>query len=158
MLHKVPQAHRPPRQAQAGVPPGKGPKPGEDGQQPFIATDDQRARVMTLVACGFTTESISVIMAIPEATLERHFAWQLKHGKLMVDAKVLSGIVNSAIEGDRTMSIFYAKAKTGWRDVGKDGDQSAAAAFTINISNGSNETTKHEISITALPNTINQED
>jgi hypothetical protein len=37
----------------------------DGGQPPFVPTNEQRTKVMKLVACGFT-RSVSVIMAIPE--------------------------------------------------------------------------------------------
>jgi hypothetical protein len=139
ILDKVVQIHRPPRQAKAGIPPGKG-GGGVGGQPPFIPTDAQRVEVRRMVACGFTNESISVIMTIPQATLERHFPFELKHGKLMTDARILGGIVTQAEEGDKTMSIFWAKARAGWRDVGKDVDAGGGSTvFSINISGTSKE-------------------
>jgi hypothetical protein len=93
---------------------------------------------MTLVACGFTTDSIAVITEIPATTIERHFAWELANGKTIVDSKVLGGIVDRAIEGDKTMSIFYAKSRAGWRDGGAR-DAEAAALFSINISNSASD-------------------
>jgi hypothetical protein len=105
-----------------------------------------------MVACGFTIESISVITAIPQITLERHFKWELQHGKLMIDAKILSGIVTQAVEGDKTMSIFWAKARAGWRDVGKDSEApGASAVFAININNGPETNESHRITVTHLP-------
>jgi hypothetical protein len=166
ILDKVVQVHRPPRQAKAGIAPGQGGVPGRMGQPAFVATDKQRAEVMKYVACGFTHDSISVIMAIPANTLDRHFAWELTNGKTMVDAKILGGIVDMALDHHPTMSIFWAKAKAGWRDGRGSDDQGAAASpvFAINISNCSPSTpdtisngspsapdTGHRISITALP-------
>src|SRR5215472_11802472 len=148
ILDNVRAAHRPPRQAKAGIPPGKGAAPGQQGQAPFVATDAQRARVMTLVACGFINESISVIMAIPIATLERHFAWELTHGKLAMDARILGGIVESALNGDKTISIFYAKTRGGWRERGESAEP--AALFSININNGPSDAAP-EISVIARP-------
>ena len=154
MLVGAPQAHRPPRQVKAGLPPGRGGSTDGKGQPPFVPTNEQRTKVMKLVACGFTRESISVIMAIPDATLDRHFAWELTHGKTMIDAKILGGIVDQAIDGDKTMSIFYAKARGGWRE-GRSGDDQAApsAVFSINISNSRDNgasAPRHEVSVTAV--------
>jgi hypothetical protein len=152
ILDKVVQIHRPPRQAKVGLAPGRGGGPGSTGQPPFIPTDEQRTEVKKLVACGFTIESISIIMTIPHATLERHFPFELQHGKLLVDAKILGGIVTQAIEGDKTMSIFWAKARGGWRDVGKDSDApGASAVFAININNGPETNESHRITVTHLP-------
>ena len=120
MLDNVSAAHRPPRQVKAGLAPGRGAVQGARGQPAFVATDKQRAEVRKLRACGFTNESISVVMTIPLATLERHFTWELQHGKTMVDAKILGGIVEQAMEGDRTMSIFYARVRGGRKQNGDD--------------------------------------
>jgi hypothetical protein len=69
-------------------------------------------------------------------TLERHFPFEMQHGKVLTDAKILGGIARQAEEDDKTMSIFWAKARAGWRD-GRGGEEGSApgnASFTINIS------------------------
>lgn len=123
-----------------------------------MATPEQRVQVRRLTACGFTRESIAVVMSIPEATLERHFPFELTSGKLMTDARILTGIVTMAEEGDKTMSIFWARAKAGWKHAGEGQGDNAAAAFTINISNASSPTNgglppgdSHTITIEARP-------
>jgi hypothetical protein len=154
MLDNVSAAHRPPRQVKAGLPPGRGAVKGARGQPPFIQTATQRAEVRKLRACGFTTDSISVIMTIPAATLERHFAWELEHGKTLVDARILGGIVDMALDGDRTMSIFYARARGGWRQSGSDDQSQPAAVFSINISSNGHGVApdeSHQITIKSLP-------
>ena len=139
-----------PRQARPGTPPGRGGRPGFGaGQMPFTPTDEQRARVMTLTAAGLTNESISIAMYIPIATLERHFAWELSNGKTMMDAKILGGIVEMATLGDKTMSIFYARARGGWKQDG-GAQAEAAAVFSININNGPSDAAP-EISVIARP-------
>lgn len=136
-----------------GRPPGRGGSTNGNGQPPFIPTDAQRARIMTLVAAGFTNESIAVVMAIPSETLERHFDFELKQGKVVVDAKVLGGIVERAIEGDKTMAIWYSKTRGGWSERGGQAGDPAAAAALFSIQIGANLGGDHapEISITALP-------
>lgn len=119
-------------------------------QEPFVPTPEQRLYVMQLVACGFTQESISVLLRVPHATLERHFREELVHGKLVVDAKVLTGIAQQAMGGDKTMSIFYAKARTGWRDVGPNG-QEPQTVFAISINNGAASDAAPEIQVIARP-------
>jgi hypothetical protein len=153
MLDNISAAHRPPRQAKAGLPPGRGGSIDGKGQPPFIPTDAQRAEVRKLRACGFTNESISVIMTIPETTLKRCFAWELAHGKTIVDAKILGGIVDMALDGDRTMSIFYARARGGWKQNGDDQNSSSQPVFSIKISHDSNQPrdTGHQIAIHSLP-------
>lgn len=139
MAEKIGAPERKPHQIKPGTAPGQGARPGAGamGQPPFVPTDAQRTQVRRMVACGFTHESISVITSIPVNTLERHFPHELQHGKLISDARILTGIVSQAEEGDKTMSIFWAKARAGWRDVGKDVDGTTQTVFSINISNGS---------------------
>jgi hypothetical protein len=63
----------------------------------------------------------------------------VQHGKTLIDAK--GGIVEMALERDKTMSIFYARSRGDWRQASDDqmsGD--ASAVFTINISHGSPST------------------
>lgn len=135
MAEKIGAPQRPPRQIKPGTAPGN--TGGAGGQLPFVATPEQRVQVRRMVACGFTRESIAVITSIPESTLEKHFPFELQHGKLISDARILGGIVAQAEEGDKTMSIFWAKARAGWRDMGKDVDGTTATTFSINISHGS---------------------
>ena len=156
MLGNVPIETRKPRQAKPGLAPGRGGSIDGKGQPPFVATPAQRAQVRKYVACGFTAESISVVMDIPIATLERHFPFELQNGKLMTDARLLGSIVDMAMEGDKTMLIFYAKARGGWRERGGDDQGGGNNSFTINISNASNghiapPDDGHQITITAFP-------
>ena len=149
LLHNVPQAHRPPRQAKPA--PGRG-SPTVNGQTPFVATQEQRTQVRRLVACGFTIESIAVVTGIPSTTLERHFPFELQHGKVITDARILGGIARQAEEDDKTMAIFWAKARAGWRDGrGGDGDGNAPgnASFTINISHDATNEKAQGITIEA---------
>lgn len=138
-------SRRPPKQ----VTPGRG-KAGGHGQEPFIPTDRQRHEVMKFVACGFTAESISVITNIPYGTLMDHFPFELREGKTVVDAKILGGIVEAALEGDKTMRIFYARSRAGWNQYGPAVDSSAASTFSISIGGGPSESAA-EIKVSVLP-------
>jgi len=104
---------------------------------------------MTLVAAGFTRDTVALAMGIPPSTLDLHFAWELTNGKALTDVKILGGIVEQAIEGDKTMRIFYAKSRAGWREAGAR-DAEAVALFSINISNRASDAAP-EISVIARP-------
>jgi hypothetical protein len=71
----------------------------------------------------------------------------------MIDAKILGGIVDMAMDGDRTMSIFYARARGGWKQNGDDQNSSPQAVFSINISHSSDQPRDagHQITIHSLP-------
>ena len=145
------QVRRPPRQ----VAPGRGTRDGKPGQTPFVPTQQQRFEVCKFVACGFTQESIATITTIPINTLLEHFAYELREGKVLIDAKILGGIVDQALEGDKTMRIFYARARAGWSHSGP-GIADGASAFSISIGgNGSDSAT--EIRVTAIPRGLEPE-
>jgi hypothetical protein len=69
-----------------GTPPGRGAKPGEHGQAAFVPT--------------------------AERTLSRHFAEELATGKLLVHAGIATGIVEAALNGDKTMMVLYVRPFT----------------------------------------------
>ena len=151
MLDNVSAAHRPPRQIKAGLAPGRGAVQGPRGNRPSWRPTNSVLRYASSALAA--SPRISVVMTIPLATLERHFTWELQHGKTMVDAKILGGIVDMAMEGDKTMSIFYARARGGWKQNGDDQNSSPQAVFSINISHDSNQPrdTGHQITIHSLP-------
>lgn len=100
-----------------GEAPGRGGSvPGHLGQAPFVATPHQRQAVAALVSVGHANKVIAEVLRIPERTLIRHFAHELKHGRTLIHAQIGGSIVAAALAGDKTMQIFYAKAQMGWRD------------------------------------------
>ena len=95
---------------------------------------------MALVSVGTTNEVMAEVLQIPLRTLERHFADELKHGRLLIHAQIGASITAKALAGDNTMMIFYAKAQMKWRDrhthsfEDKQGNLvSPGDLFTINI-------------------------
>jgi hypothetical protein len=118
-------------------------KPGEPtgrGRLAFRPTPEQRDSVKQLKACGWSTAQIAAALRLPLRTIERHLGQELKDGEFEVKSVVSRNIAVGAMNGDRTLMIFYAKAQMGWRDsyrIGfedKDGQPTNAAnLFTINI-------------------------
>ena len=76
----------------------------------------RRQAVSALVSIGHSHKIISEVLKIPERTLTRHFAHELKHGRELVHAQIGGSIVADALAGDKTMRIFYAKTQMGWRE------------------------------------------
>lgn len=116
-----------------GVPTGRGPVR-------FQPTPEQRDSVSQLKACGWNIEQIAVALRIPLRTLERHFSDEIKGGEFHIKSRVARNIAVGAINGDKTLMIFYAKAQMGWRDhyrVGFEDEKGNAVnpanLFTINI-------------------------
>lgn len=113
-------ARKPQRKAVAkrqGRAPGRGGSaPGSSGQPRFIKTPQQSVVVQGLVSIGTEQWVIAQALQIPQRTLQRHFREELEQGRHVIHARIGGGIVASALAGDKTMMIFYAKAQMGWRD------------------------------------------
>ena len=93
-----------------------------------------------MISVGTPHDAIARALDISPPTLYRHFDQELKNGKAEIHAAVGKNITAMALSGDKTMMIFYAKARMGWRDrasIGfedKDGQPTNPAnLFTINI-------------------------
>lgn len=121
----------------AGIAPRRGGAPDVRGQPAFVPTEGQRVAVMGLVSVGTEQWAIAEALKIPLRTLVRHFAEELAKGRGIIHARVGGGIVASALSGNLTAQIFYAKAQMGWRDRwdGAGGQEPANASnlFTIDI-------------------------
>lgn len=103
--------------------PNLGPKPLAVRKRPYRPqehkhepTESQRLAVASLVSIGHSMQVISEALDIPDRTLKRHYAHELKHGREIIHARVGGSIVAQALAGHVTMQIFYAKAQMGWRD------------------------------------------
>ena len=117
----MPRMTRKPSSRRKAPPKGRAPgrggsRAGKSGQPAFDPTEHQRQAVSALISIGYTTDVIAEVLHIPSRTLERHFAYELKHGRVLIQARIGGGIVASALAGDKTMMIFYAKTQMGWRE------------------------------------------
>jgi hypothetical protein len=127
------------QQMPAGIAPGRGGSPpGSRGQPPFIPTEAQRMAVMGLVSIGTERWAIAQALNVPERTLFRHFTDELERGKGIIHARIGGGLVASALSGNLTAMIFFAKAQMGWRDRAAVSFEDAhgnpgASLFSINI-------------------------
>lgn len=108
-------AKKPRRKVKPGVAPGRG-GGGPGGQPRFDPTEHQRQAVAALVSIGWGRDVVSEVMHIPARTLTRHFGHELKHGKVLIHARIGASIVADALAGDKTMRIFFAKTQMGWRE------------------------------------------
>jgi hypothetical protein len=91
----------------------------------FEPTEEQREAVCKLVSFGTTNKVMSRMLQIPERTLTRHFAHELKNGREIIHARVGLSLTEKALSGTNlTAEIYYSKAQMGWRErhsVGIDG-------------------------------------
>lgn len=76
---------------------------------------------------GLKQNEIAVVMKIPEITIRRRCAQELTNGVIKANSNIISRLYKQAMEGDKTLLIFWAKARCGWVEkqyheiVGKDG-------------------------------------
>src|SRR5258708_8191352 len=74
----------------------KEPSKRKVGRPPFVPTDEDRAVVKLLIACGMSQDRVCLRIIgndgkpICEATLKRHFAHELRVGKVEVETIVLT--------------------------------------------------------------------
>jgi len=137
-----PKPKKPVRIIKPGEAPGRGSSPGARGQQArFVATEEQRRLVAALRSCGWSQENISLATKLPRTTLNRHFAKEMETGEMSIKSKISHNIIEGAMNGDRTLMIFYAKTQMGWKDrasIGFEDDKgqpiNPAGLFTVNIS------------------------
>src|SRR5258708_24485120 len=90
------------------------------GRPPFVPTDEDRAVVKFLVACGMSQDRVCLRVRgndskpISEATLKRHFAHELMVGKVEVETIELTQFMASMMRGERWAICKYMDQQM-WR-------------------------------------------
>src|SRR5712671_2630740 len=85
----------------------KEPSKRKVGRPPFVPTDEDRAVVKLLVACGMSQDRVCLRVRgnegkpISEATLKRHFARELLLAKVEVETIVLTQFMAAINRGER---------------------------------------------------------
>jgi hypothetical protein len=73
-----------------------------------------------MAAAGETLEHIAVQLQMPVKRLQKRFRQDLEQGEAEGKHEVLTRLHESAKSGSSTTaSIFWAKARCGWRDSGR---------------------------------------
>ncbi len=105
----------------------KEPSKRKVGRPPFVPTDEDRAVVKLLVACGMSQDRIGLRIKgndgkpICEATLKRHFARELLLAKVEVETIVLTQFMAAINRGERWAICKYMDQRMwrpedgGWR-------------------------------------------
>ena len=84
----------------------------------YTPTEEDRTRIQKLAGLGMRQKDICYIMGISERTLRRHHKEDCEYGKSFVNSKIAERAYTLAMEGDKTMLIFWMKCQMGWRDQG----------------------------------------
>src|SRR5260221_8554519 len=105
----------------------KEPSKRKVGRPPFVPTDEDRAVVKLLVACGMAQDRVCLRVRgndrkpISEATLKRRFAHELMVGKVDVETIVLTQFMAAIMRGERWAICKYMDQQMwrpesgGWR-------------------------------------------
>src|SRR5258708_19675670 len=105
----------------------KEPSKRKVGRPPFVPTDEDRAVVKLLIACGMSQDRVCLRIIgndgkpICEATLKRHFAHELRVGKVEVETIVLTQFMAAINRGERWAICKYMDQQMwrpedgGWR-------------------------------------------
>jgi hypothetical protein len=90
---------------------------GRIGNPPFVATDEQRDKVVLLAAVGTLQRLIADELGISVDTLERHFRAELDEAAVRANAKVGKTLFEGAIEGDAKKIEMWLDRRGGpdWR-------------------------------------------
>jgi hypothetical protein len=82
-------------------------------------TDEQRVKVKLLSAFGVNHDMLADEIDISRNTLEKHYAFELKHGKSEANAKVAQTLFKKATsDGHQSVAaaIFWLKTQGGWKE------------------------------------------
>ena len=86
-------------------------------------TNENREAITNLLACGWTCDMLCKLLKIgSKATLYKYYRNEIELGALQINAKISNTIVQQALAGDKTLLIFLAKARLGWKDRNVDDD------------------------------------
>ena len=82
----------------------------------YEPTDQQRAIVQALIACGLTYEQIATYLNISPVTMRKAFRKELAEGFDKTYAVVVGKLMQNILEGDRSSIFFWLKTKARWRE------------------------------------------
>ncbi len=81
---------------------------------------DQKERVRALARIGAADQDIADELQIPLKRLQKRFKRELEQATAQGKTGVLQKLYDMAISGSNTTAtVFWIKAKCGWRDTGK---------------------------------------
>ncbi len=85
----------------------------------FQVTEHLSKEVKMMASVGCRQEDIAKVLDVTPKTLRKHFRQELDTGAIEANAEVMQTLYRMATSGTNTsVSIFWAKARCGWRENG----------------------------------------
>jgi hypothetical protein len=106
------------------------------GRPPHSPTDQTRATVNAMAACGITQVQIARAIGIHDETLRIHYRNELDLGTIEANAAVAEALFKLAVGGDVTAAIWWTKCRMGWGErqaVGHSGSITVASALAAAV-------------------------
>lgn len=69
-----------------------------------------------LAMSGLRDSEISDLIGCAESTLKKYYATELRRGRKIANAKVVSALFNNAMKGNVAAQIFWCKTRLGWSE------------------------------------------
>lgn len=93
------------------------------GQNAHRPNDTTKRQVQGMALAGLDHDRIGRLIGISGDTLRKHYRVELEQEGLVL-GEIAQNLAQRAMDGDTISSIFYLKARAGWRDqhVKIDGD------------------------------------
>jgi IS30 family transposase len=79
-------------------------------------TKDNRRMIEVLVAGGTPKRTIAKALGIAQGTLHKYYAEELELGAEMANARVVKRLYRLIQQGSTPATIFWLKARAGWKE------------------------------------------
>lgn len=94
----------------------RGAKPGDQGQQAFVPTEEQRANVYQYARIGLGNHQIGLLLEIGATTVNKYFHTELQKGRANGVAVAGGKLFEKVLDGNLAAVIFYLKSKGGFNE------------------------------------------
>lgn len=91
--------------------------------------DTTRRQVNGMALAGLSHDRIARLIGISDVSLRKHYKVELENEGFVL-GEIAQGLAQRAMDGDTVSSIFYLKARAGWRDQHVKIDQSVEVIDT----------------------------
>lgn len=84
------------------------------GRNPHAPTDESRAQVAAMVACGLDDIQIAFVLKCDPREVREHYKMEMEHGRALTNAQVGAALLRAAIKGSVDAQKFWLERRAGW--------------------------------------------